>query len=118
MSQRLGAALALVLLAAGCGEAESPAAAYARDAAALRRGELLFAGVCGAYCHGLQPGVRDAPYLFDCEWKHGGADGDLFRVISQGVPGTRMPAFGGKLPEGDADLWRLVAYLRSRSRCR
>jgi mono/diheme cytochrome c family protein len=123
MSARRGRALALaaalsLLLATGCRESRSPASLYARDSAALKRGELLFAGVCGAYCHGLQPGARDAPYLFDCEWKHGGEDGNLFRVIEQGVPGTRMPAFGGKLPEGEQDVWKLIAYLRAGSACR
>lgn len=36
-----------------------------------------------------------------------------YRVISEGVPETTMIAFGGQLPEGDDDIWRLVAYIRS-----
>jgi len=107
----------LAAAALACDRAESPAAAFARDPASIERGRLIFVGTCGAYCHALTPERRDAPDLFDCEWKHGGSDTELFRTISQGVPGTRMPAFAGALPEGDSDLWRLIAYLRAGSRC-
>jgi mono/diheme cytochrome c family protein len=112
-------ALAAVSLAAvlACGRAESPAAAYARDASAVERGRLIFVGTCGAYCHALTPERRDAPDLFDCEWKHGATDADLFRTISGGVAGTRMPAFAGALPEGETDVWKVIAFLRNRSRC-
>jgi mono/diheme cytochrome c family protein len=108
------AALALLCCAHGAG---SPAAGFARDPAAVERGRLIFVGTCGAYCHSLGAERRDAPDLFDCEWKHGGADADLFRVISQGVAGTRMPAFAGALPEGETDAWKVIAFLRSASRC-
>ena len=83
--------------------------------AALKRGMGLFTGTCGAYCHSMNNDVRDAPFLFDCQWKNGsGSDRDVFRVIYDGVPGTRMVGFGGKMPEGDADIWKIVAFLRSR----
>ena len=107
-----------MLSSLGCPSAESPADGYARDPAAVKRGRSLFVGTCGAYCHGLQPGNRDAPFLFDCEWKHGDRDEDLFRVIHDGVPGTRMPTFADKMPEGDEDIWKLVAFLRTKSSCR
>ncbi len=111
--------LGLVWLSAslGCPAPESPADVYARDPAAIARGRRLFIGTCGAYCHGLQPGHRDAPFLFDCEWKHGERDEDIFRVIQEGVAETRMPSFGDKMPEGDEDIWKLVAYLRTKSNC-
>lgn len=111
--------LGLVWLSAslGCPAPESPADVYARDPAAIARGRRLFVGTCGAYCHGLQPGHRDAPFLFDCEWKYGERDEDIFRVIQEGVAETRMPSFGGKMPEGDEDIWKLVAYLRTKSTC-
>ncbi len=119
---RLAAALASVGMAVGCaiGDAEpppSPAAIYEQDPAAVRRGRLLFTGTCGGYCHSTSPGNRDAPYLFDCTWKHGGSDQEVFISIAEGVPDTRMPAWQGKMPEGDDDLWKLVAYLRSKRSC-
>lgn len=39
--------------------------------------------------------------------------GDLFRTIAQGVPGSAMPAWGDALEE--AQIWNLVAYLRTLS---
>ena len=112
---RLGLGLATLCTLAACtpGAPPSPADAFHADPAALTRGRQLFTGVCAGYCHGLSPGPRDAPYLFDCAWLHGGRDADLFRVISEGVPETPMIAFGGQLPEGDDDIWRLVAYIGS-----
>ena len=111
------AALALAAVLACAHAAQSPAAAFARDPAAVERGRLIFVGTCGAYCHSLGTERRDAPDLFDCEWKHGGTDADLFRVIGQGVAGTRMPGFAGALPEGEGDAWKVIAFLRSASRC-
>lgn len=101
------------LIACAPGEPPSPADAFRADPAALTRGQQLFNGVCAGYCHGLSPGPRDAPYLFDCTWLHGGRDADLFQTVSEGVPNTQMIAYGGVLPEGDDDIWRLVAYIKS-----
>lgn len=110
-------ALASAWLLAGCGASEpaSPADAFRNNPVELQRGRLLFTGTCAGYCHGTSPGPRDAPYLFDCTSLHGGGDEDIFRVIADGVPATRMISFGGKLPEGDDDIWRLVAYITSQT---
>jgi mono/diheme cytochrome c family protein len=97
---------------------ESPAAAFQRDPAAVARGRSIFIGTCGAYCHSTQNVERDAPSLFDCEWKHGGSDAQIFASISDGVAKTRMPGFKGALPQGDDDIWRVIAYLRSASACK
>ena len=114
---RVAAALALVI-AAACGKPESPAAAFERDPAAVKRGKGLFIGTCGAYCHSMHDGARgDVPDLFDCPWKNGATDEDIFRVISNGVPGTRMVGYKGVLPDGDMDIWKLVAFLRVESTC-
>jgi mono/diheme cytochrome c family protein len=99
-------------------KAPSPAVAFERDPAALKRGKGLFIGTCGAYCHSLHDGARgDVPDLFDCAWKNGATDEEIFLVISNGVPGTRMVGYKGVLPEGDTDLWKLVAFLRAESTC-
>jgi mono/diheme cytochrome c family protein len=117
------AALA-VALGAACAKStpdpkpESPAAAFERDPVAVKRGKSLFIGSCGAYCHSMHDGARgDVPDLFDCAWKNGATDEEIFGVISNGVPGTRMVGYKGVLPEGDADIWRLVAFLRVESTC-
>jgi hypothetical protein len=95
----------------------SPADAYLEQPADLKRGRLLFRGTCGGYCHPISPGNRDSPYLFDCDWKNGGSDGEMFVSISAGVAGSRMPSYGGRMPERDLDIWRLIAYIRSESKC-
>ena len=100
---------ALALLA-GC-QPPTPAAALRTDADAVKRGKALFVGTCAGYCH--SPTVeRAAPNLLDCVWKHGdGSDQAMFDIIADGVPNTPMIAFRGKLPAGDDDIWRVVAYL-------
>jgi mono/diheme cytochrome c family protein len=113
----LGLALACALLLGACGE-KKPEAAAAPDPAVIARGEALFRGTCGAYCHKMTPTNSDALFLFDCEWKHGSTDDDIFKVINGGVEGTRMVAFGGAFPEGDKDTRALIAYLRSASQCK
>ena len=112
----LGAVAAVACVRGGVTPA-SPAELYQTDPAELRRGRLLFTGTCGGYCHPTAPASRDAPYLFDCRWEHGGSDLEIFDSIANGVPDTRMPAWQGVLPEGDQDIWRVIAYLRSRRSC-
>jgi mono/diheme cytochrome c family protein len=84
----------------------------------VQRGEQLFTALCSAYCHGRDPGKREAPFLFDCEWLHGGSEAEIFATVSNGVPNTRMVPFGGKLPNGDDDIRNLVAFLKSNSQCK
>lgn len=105
------AALAATLLLGACGSSTTPATAFRADPDALKRGKALFVGTCAGYCH--SPAVeRAAPYLFDCTWVNGsGTDQEVFDLIADGVPSTAMLGFRGKLPEGDADIWRLVAYI-------
>lgn len=116
----LAAALATVAMAAAPVTKPVPAAAPAATPADIARGKALFTGTCGAYCHRptgapATAEASDAPNLFDCDWKHGGSDAEVFRTVTKGVEGTRMVAFGGAIP--DADIWRIIAYLRSASQC-
>lgn len=124
-------ALCLPLLAA-CGEGETASranpfadvplpptpefvvAGYRNDPAALRRGQELFLGSCVNFCHNLieEPDVADALFLFDCRWKHSGDNVEIFRVIKEGIPGTRMVGFGDNFPEGDDDVWKIIAWIR------
>jgi mono/diheme cytochrome c family protein len=91
--------------------------AQAQDEPDAKRGKQLFTALCSAYCHGRDPGKREAPYLFDCEWLHGGSQTDIFATVSNGVPNTRMVPFGGKLPNGDDDIRNLVAFIEANSQC-
>jgi len=96
-------------------------AGFQSDPAALRRGEALFLGSCVSFCHGLigeEPAQVDALFLFDCHWEHARDNTELFRIIKEGIPGTRMVGFGDNFPEGDADVWKIIAWIRnSQGRC-
>ena len=51
----------------------------------------------------MTPSTSDALFLFDCEWKHGAGDEEIFNTISNGVPNSRMIAFEDALAEGYDD---------------
>ena len=110
-------ALSILILAGlvACGDSlqSSIVQTYIEDPAAIARGRAIFTGTCAGYCHKTTNIASDAPYLFDSQWLHGGSDQDIFNTISNGVPGTRMIAFGTNFPEGEDDLWKIVDYLRS-----
>jgi cytochrome c oxidase cbb3-type subunit 3 len=79
--------------------------------AAIREGSSLFRANCSP-CHGLNAtGGGRGPDLSANRWTHGSSDGDIFRTITQGVPGTEMPANGFE----DSEVWAIIAYLRSLS---
>src|SRR5262245_66133293 len=83
------------------------------DAEAVESGRLQFRMAC-AGCHGLRAtGGRSGPDLTRGAFAAGNTEADLYRVISDGVAGTEMPAFSGRLQ--DEDRWRLVSYLHSLS---
>ena len=113
---RLAVYLIVTFIVVACGdtsETGSPADALLADADAVSRGRSLFVGTCAGYCHKLTPERVDAVYLFDCEWKHGGSDREIFNTVTNGVPNTRMVGFGSNFPEGESDLWKIIAFLKS-----
>jgi putative heme-binding domain-containing protein len=89
---------------------------FAGDAKAAKLGEYQFRINC-AFCHGLSArGGGRGPDLTKARKKHGNSDADLFRTISQGVPGTAMPAgVNGGIGVGmtDEEIWQVITYLRS-----
>ena len=113
--------LVFLLLLAACGSEDPPVPltqveAFMRDAEALDRGQALFLGSCANFCHGLLPEEaveNDAAFLFDCHWNYGDSDEEIFNTVTNGIPNTRMVGFGSNFPEGDDDLWKIIAYIRS-----
>jgi cytochrome c oxidase cbb3-type subunit 3 len=86
---------------------------FAGDAAAVELGRLQFRMACSG-CHGLRAtGGRSGPDLTRGTFAVGNTESDLYRVISDGVSGTEMPSFDGRLQ--DNERWRLVSYIRSLS---
>lgn len=73
-------------------------------------GEAIFAGNC-ATCHGPNAEGGIGPSLVSAEMK--AKDDDHYRqVITNGVTGTAMPAWGGRL--STQDIEDVIAFLRSR----
>lgn len=98
--------------------APAVAAALPRpDAAAVARGEPLFASNC-VTCHGVggkgdgpQSGVNGlAPTNLTVGHALAHSDEDIAYWIRNGIPGTGMPGFGGSLSE--AEVADIVAYVR------
>src|SRR5262249_7010763 len=71
-------------------------------------GEKIFRGHC-AGCHGVNGTGGSGPNLTTGVFYHGSTEADLFRNISEGIPGTAMPDqfFSA------AQIWQVVAYVRS-----
>jgi cytochrome c oxidase cbb3-type subunit III len=82
---------------------------FTGDPQAITKGAVLFRQEC-VFCHGVgaRGGMR-GPDLTTGTWNHGGADADLVRTITDGVPGTAMPPNNLKTDE----IWQIVSYLRT-----
>ena len=82
---------------------------FSGDPKAITQGAVLFRQEC-VFCHGVAAhGGMRGPDLTTGSWNHGGADADLVRTITAGVPGTAMPPNNLKADE----IWQIVAYLRT-----
>jgi cytochrome c oxidase cbb3-type subunit 3 len=85
-------------------------AACCQSEPGLADGKATFRSNC-AFCHGLTGGGGRGPALNSSRLVHGSTDADIKSVVSNGVPGTSMPAFEFEKDELD----RLVAYIRTLS---
>ena len=103
----------IVYLPAEGAQSTGTAARVTRTAnlAEIKEGASLFRANCSP-CHGqnAQGGGR-GPDLTTGRWVHGSSDAAIFRTITQGVPGTEMPANDIE----DSMVWGIIAYLRSLS---
>jgi cbb3-type cytochrome c oxidase subunit III len=81
------------------------------DAEVIAAGAQLYDIAC-AQCHGSEgQGTPMAPALNTQSFLTATNDQAIKAIIANGVPDTRMPAWGGRL--GDAQLNALVSFLRS-----
>jgi cytochrome c oxidase cbb3-type subunit III len=89
---------------------------YANDPKAAKAGESEFRINC-ALCHGLGArGGGRGPDLTRARKKHVHSDAEMFQVISNGIPGTAMPANGTNgqgVGMTDAEIWQIITYIRS-----
>lgn len=91
--------VALALAAAAAAQAPAP------DANALYKSKCLM-------CHGVNGATKvPATNLADAAWAHGSSPAEVSAVIRNGVKGTLMQAFKGKLT--DAEIDALTRHVRS-----
>jgi len=88
----------------------------AGDAKAAKAGGYEFRINC-ALCHGLGArGGGRGPDLTRAQKKHTHSDAEMFQVISNGIPGTAMPANGTNgqgVGMTDEEIWQIITYIRS-----
>ena len=73
-------------------------------------GKQIFSTTCAA-CHGLDGGGGErGPDISHRREVQGLSDKALMQIVQQGVPGTRMPAFGSL---GTASVQSVIRYLRN-----
>jgi len=78
------------------------------SAADIEAGKRTFRSHC-APCHGYNGEGGIGPNLAAGRFYHGATDADLYKNISNGIPGTEMP---GIFYNGER-VWQLVAFVRS-----
>src|SRR5216684_2062194 len=88
----------------------------AGDPKAAKAGQSEFRINC-ALCHGLGAhGGGRGPDLTRAQKKHVHSDTEMFQVISNGIPGTAMPANGTNgqgVGMTDEEIWQIITYIRS-----
>jgi len=105
--------VSLVNLGLAPASAQNP---LAGDPKAAKAGEYEFRINC-ALCHGLGArGGGRGPDLTRAQKKHAHSDADMFQIISNGIPGTAMPANGTNgqgVGMTDEEIWQIIAYIRN-----
>ena len=108
--------LTVLLLGIRVGASADDKNPFAGDRKAAKAGEYEFRINC-ALCHGLGArGGGRGPDLTRAVKKHTHSDADMFQVISNGIPGTAMPANGTNgqgVGMTDEEIWQIITYLRS-----
>jgi cytochrome c oxidase cbb3-type subunit 3 len=106
----------LMLLAATTSAAADDRNPYSGNPKAAKAGESEFRINC-ALCHGLGArGGGRGPDLTRAQKKHVHSDAEMFQVISNGIPGTVMPANGTNgqgVGMTDQEIWQIITYIRS-----
>ena len=89
---------------------QSPVSNPHTTAADRAAGAKIFRSHC-AQCHGAKGEGGPGPNLATSVFYHGSTDADMYRNITEGIPGTAMP---GTFFDG-TQAWQIVAYVRSLS---
>ena len=118
---RVGYWLGSLLLLTVCSKVEPEPTAtmsqldgYMQDPLAVERGARIYSGTCAQFCHGAKPRVGEDVNLFDCQWRFGNTADEIFQITTSGIPGTRMVGYGNNFPKGKQDLWKLIAFIKTK----
>lgn len=84
---------------------------YEDNSWAIAQGKRLFIWYNCNGCHASGGGGM-GPALMDGTWRYGSHPENIFQTIVQGRP-NGMPSFQGRI--GEADVWKLVSFVRSMS---
>lgn len=96
----------LLVAATGLLDSETPQQNPFSTPESVEQGKALFQIHC-SYCHGAHgEGGRGAD-LTTGQYRRGGADGQLFATIRNGIPGT-MPA----VTATDDEVWKMTAFVK------
>src|ERR1700722_16692144 len=110
------AILVVIIIASPGANAADERNPLAGNTKAAKAGEYQFRINC-ALCHGLGAhGGGRGPDLTRPQKKHAHTDAEMFQVISNGIPGTAMPANGTNgqgVGMTDAEIWQIITYIRS-----
>src|SRR5580693_1133516 len=79
---------------------------FAGDGAALAAGKVIFSASCQS-CHSAN---GSASSLVSGAFQRGGADGEIFLNIRNGVRNTAMPPYARLSTD---QIWQVVTYVRS-----
>ncbi|HEX2091759.1 MAG TPA: c-type cytochrome [Longimicrobiaceae bacterium] len=99
-------------LQAGPKTVDPSAGAYQENRWAVSQGETFYLQYNCAGCHSPGGGGGMGPPLNDSEWIYGSDPENVFATVVEGRP-NGMPSFRGRID--NAQLWMLVAYVRSLS---
>lgn len=86
--------------------------AYQENRWAISQGHMLYVQFNCAGCHSPGGGGGMGPPLIDDEWIYGSDPENVFDTVIEGRP-NGMPSYRGRI--SNAQLWQLVAYVRSMS---
>jgi len=99
-------------LQAGPKTTDPSAGAYQENRWAIGQGNTFYVQYNCAGCHAPGGGGGMGPPLNDDEWIYGSSPENIFDTVVEGRP-NGMPSFRGRID--NAQLWMLVAYVRSMS---
>jgi len=101
----------LLVCRLGLGQQSEPGPQPKATREDMAEGQRVFGTQC-AYCHGLKGEGGQGAVLAVPRLSNAPDDQALFRVIREGIPGTRMPASALTTSQ----VWHVAAYVRSLGR--